>query len=329
MKIALLSAGVNGDNSGDAMIEDAVRRILVAQQFALFPLLKPLTHDQIREINATDCAVICGTNLYQKIFACNLDIGTMKKIRVPIIPLGIGSSAPINEIPKMTWWQRRTVRFLHTRCKMGSVRDPASLRFLRSIGVTNVALTGCPVLFHGLKPPNFDRSGSGLTLSIRARLLHTKGDRLWETEEKALDDLCKRYAPLLVLQSPYDLESAKTLSKKFGLQISYDSAWQAPSYIKIAQEQRASVGFRLHYGMLSLSYGKPAYLIAHDSRSASFCDLMNLSYYDIRTLDIQGLSKTLDILEFDGAAFTKRWKEMAQAMICYLKDNGLQSRILS
>lgn len=329
MKIALLSAAVNGDNAGDAMIEDGVRRIVDAQEFIRFPLLRPLTPDEIFRINQTDCVIICGTNLYQKVFACSLDTSTIKKIKVPIIPIGIGSSAPIGQIPKMKWLHARRVRLLHSRCKMGSVRDPATAQFLKSIGVKNFTLTGCSVLFHSQEVPRFDGSGEGLTLSLRARLLHSNDKSLWDKEASSVEVLCKRYSPLLIAQSPYDLEFGEHLSRKYSLKLSYDNEWQASLYVDLAKKQRKTLGFRLHYGMLSLSYGKPAYVIAHDSRSASFCDLMNMKFYDIKTFVVDEIESDIDKLEFNGASFCKRWTELAQTMTHFLEENGLRSKIKS
>lgn len=326
MRISLLSAAVNGDNSGDAMIEEGLRRILVADAFERFPLLSPLTADHIALINRTECAVICGTNLYQQVFACTLNSDTIRRIKVPIIPIGIGSSAAIGQVPRMKWLHARVVRRLHSRCPKGSVRDPASLKFIQSIGVKNAVLTGCPVLFHGLTPPNFDGSGKGMTLSIRARLLHVTGNLLGD-EQSALEALCRRYTPVLVAQSPYDLEIGRELCGKYGLEMIHDPAWQGSVYEGQARRQRLACGFRLHYGMISLSYGKPAYFIAHDSRAASFCDMMGIPFFDIEGFSLERLCAAIDAGAFDGVAFRKRWCEMAAAMNEFLRENGLTSRI--
>ena len=51
MKIAILSAALNGDNSGDAIIETAVRRLINSDNIKSFPLTYALTDEQIDEIN--------------------------------------------------------------------------------------------------------------------------------------------------------------------------------------------------------------------------------------------------------------------------------------
>ena len=91
MKVSIFTAAINGDNAGDAIIESAVVRLLKGEKFLRFPLTSPLNDDDIAAINTTDVAIICGTNLYQHVFACNLTIDIVRRIIVPIIPFGIGT----------------------------------------------------------------------------------------------------------------------------------------------------------------------------------------------------------------------------------------------
>ncbi len=326
MKIALLSAAVQGDNAGDAFIEDSIRRLVAAEEYHRFPLVAPLQDADIEAINDCDVAMICGTNIYQNILMCNLDARTIERIKVPIIPMGIGSSAPIGAIPQMDEAGVQAVRLLHNRCSMSSVRDPGSLRFLHSIGVRNTILTACPVLFHGLRCPDFRPSGEGYTLSPRARLLHidpSYESRQWET----LDRLCRSYRPRLVLQSPYDLPLAEELAKRHGVEIVMDDQWQAGPFVQEVVRQAMTFGFRLHFGMLSLSYGKPAYFVAHDSRVSEFCEMMGLRYFDIRDYSDNALMLQIDSRSFGADDFRRRWDAQAREMVRFLTANSLPTRL--
>jgi polysaccharide pyruvyl transferase WcaK-like protein len=326
MNIALLSAGLNGTNAGDALIEDAVRRLVVADEYRRFPLHAPLTDPDVDGINGCDAAIVCGTNLYQAIFSCNLTVEAISRIKIPIVPMGVGSSAPIDAIPGMNEEGQKAVRAIHERCALSSVRDSASLRFLHSIGVSNTRLTGCPVLFHGLSCPDFRPSGMGYTLTPRARLLHI--DRQWNHRQlETLHLLCRRYHPTLVLQSPHDLPIAEQLAACYGVEVLYDAHWQAAPYIRRAAEQSMAFGFRLHYGMLSLAYGKPAFFVAHDSRVSEFCRLMELPCFDIRDYSDNLLALHIDARSFDGDVFRRRWSELARDMHQFITANGLQSRL--
>lgn len=326
MKLSLASAAVQGDNAGDALIEDAIRRLVIADKYERVPLLKSLTEEDFQAINSSDALIICGTNLYQRVFNCNLTIDTINKIKVPIIPMGIGSSASIGEIPVMSPEGVRAVRALHKRCSFSSVRDEASLRFLHSIGVRNTIMTGCPVLFHALRRPDFKHSGKGFTLTPRARLLHI--DDYWNARQlETLDILCQRYNPTLVLQSPYDIPISEELVKRHNIDVLYDDEWQADVYVRKAIEQEMSFGFRLHFGMLSLSYGKPTFFIAHDSRVSEFCELVGIPYFDIKNYSDNSLLLQIDACSFNAESFMMRWTELAQEMNRFLKANGLSSRL--
>lgn len=327
MKFALLTSAINGDNSGDSIIESAVRRLLLANEIVQFPLTTPLTNVDFESINTCDALIICGTNLYQHVFACNLTPYVIDQIKIPIIPFGIGSSAAIGAIPKMDQDGIVAVQAIHRKCVVSSVRDEASLRFLHSIGVKNVILSGCPVLFHGLSCPDFTPSGTGYTLTPRARLLHI--DNEWNARQlETLGVVCKRYNPSLVLQSPYDIPIAEMLAEKYGVEIVMDENWQAEQYIRKAREQEINIGFRLHFAMLSISYGKPSFLISHDSRASEFCKLLRLPLIDIKNYSDNALMLQVEMREFDSDGVRRRWDELSWKMNEFMKANGLGSNLI-
>ncbi|QXE92331.1 polysaccharide pyruvyl transferase family protein [Geomonas subterranea] len=327
MKLALLTAAVNGDNSGDAIIESAVTRLVPAGEVLRFPLTSPLGDEELAAINGCDALIICGTNLYQHVFACNLTAAVVERICIPVIPFGIGSSAAIGAIPKMNREGVDAVRAIHRKCVVSGVRDEASLRFLRSIGVDNVVLSGCPVLFHGLGCPDFTPSGEGYTLTPRARLLHIED--AWNARQReTLEFLCRRYHPSVVLQSPYDIPVAEDLAHKYGVEILMDPAWQAGLYLDIVRRQQVNLGFRLHFAMLSIAYGKPAYLVSHDSRAAEFCKLVGLPLLDIRNYSDHALARDIDARVFDADRVRRNWDALSVRMAEFLAANGLPSALV-
>ena len=325
--LALFSAAVNGDNSGDALIVDATQRLLGQHPAKVFPLLQPLTAEQVEEVNGCDAAIICGTNLYQHIFSCALTAEVIAKIKIPILPLGLGGSAPIGQLPHMDEAGVQAVRMLHDRCAVGSVRDLMSLEFLRRLGIKNVELTGCPVLFHALREPQFAPANvSRLFLSIRARLLHI--DQSWGAKAlRTLEALAGQFKPTLLLQSPYDLPIALELAKRFGLDLVHDETYCHTGMVQAARDASRTVGFRLHFGMVSLSYGKPAAIIATDTRTTGFCDMMGLPYYDLRTYTDETLTHDLLAPPPDMTRFGQNWRGLRAAMIAVLEKNGLVSEL--
>jgi len=321
--IALLSAAIDGDNSGDALIVDAIRRILRGNELAEFPLLQPLDARQIGAINECDAVIICGTNLYQHVFACPLTPDIIAKIRIPIVPLGVGGSAPIGCLPQMDAEGARAVRMIHDRCELGSVRDPASLEFIRQLGIQNVELTACPVLFHALREPEFKADpGHRVALSIRARLLHV--EEHWNRkQEQTLRRLCERFKPTLVLQSPYDLDLARRLHAEFGVEYRHDPAWQHGPLVQTLADSDRAVGFRLHFGMLSLAYGHPSTFLATDTRTTEFCNMVGVPFHSVQEYDDARLIAELQSTPPDYSRFRRRWRELAAVMADTLERNGI------
>ncbi|MBI1178020.1 glycosyltransferase [bacterium] len=322
-RIALLSAAVNGDNSGDALIVDSIRRLLGNADTREFPLLQPLSDAQVEEINACDAAILCGTNLYQHVFACALTSAIIRRIQIPILPLGVGGSAAVGHMPVMDADGIKAVRLLHERCHGGSVRDPLSLEFVRGLGIRNVELTGCPVLFHALREPKFQTADtSRLHLSIRARLLHV--NESWNDKARVtLNRLCREFRPTLVLQSPYDLPIADELRNEFGLSWVHDENYRHDAMVSAAVSASRTAGFRLHFGMVSLSYGRPTLLIGTDTRVSSFCDMMGLTYHHIARYDDETLVHELRGIPPDYGRFQENWRLLRNAMVDWFTRNGL------
>ncbi|MGP8202024.1 MAG: polysaccharide pyruvyl transferase family protein [Limisphaerales bacterium] len=321
--LALFSAAVNGDNSGDALIVDAIRRLLPEHPATTIPLLQPLTDEQIEQVNACDIAIICGTNLYQTSFSCALKPEVIDRIRIPIVPLGLGASASIGQLPEMDAEGVRAVRMIHERCAVGSVRDPASLRFVQNLGIRNVELTGCPVLFHAQKEPRFAEGDcSRLVLSVRARLLHV--ENRWSAKSlKTLEHLCRRFKPTLILQSPYDIEIGERLANEFGVEYLYDEKWGCEVMINAVKMASRTAGLRLHFGMLSLSYGKHGIFIGTDTRTSEFCEMMGLPYHDIHTYEDENLERELLLPLPRMEVFLENWRSLRSAMQAVLTSNDL------
>ena len=137
----------------------------------------------------------------------------------------------------------------------------------------------------------------------------------------------------MILQSPYDLEVSEALAAKYGLGMIYDHDWQvAQPYIDAAAQQQAvSLGFRLHFAMLSIAYGKPAFLVSHDSRA----DIGEF-FASWSRLPGSGSTNSSDaflVRATDEAATSRptscvtRWRELAVTMRGSIAANGLDSNL--
>jgi polysaccharide pyruvyl transferase WcaK-like protein len=218
---------------------------------------------------------------------------------------------------------QRAVRMIHERCAFGSVRDLVSLEFVRGLGIRNVELTGCPVLFHGLQEPRFSsQSSDRLVLSVRARLLHV--EEHWSEKQTAtLRRLCREFRPALLLQSPYDVPLATRLAKEFGLECLQDSAWGATPMIDGVTRATRTTGFRLHFGMLSLAHGKPSTFLATDTRTTGFCDMVGVPWHAVQTYRDEDLLAELAGPQPNQDRFLVNWRSLRGAMASVLEANGI------
>lgn len=323
MRIGLLTPAIGSRNSGDSMIEAAVRRLVPAEQFVRFGIRERLSGSDVAALNDLDAALLCGSNLYQDRPQCALDEAFVNELKIPLIPLGVGVSAPTGTLPSVGDELAGTIRALHSRCDASSVRDPATLAFVEKLGIGNARLTGCPVLFHGLTRPELQFGDGSPTLSLRQTFLHG-AEPLEGRQDPLLEAMCRQHQPVLVCQSPADLPQARRLAARHGLQICYDDEWQCDIHEWLAPRQSWTGGFRLHHGMLALSHGRPAWFVSHDSRVDEFVRMMGLQAGDIRDTSKEDLSNwggpdSLD--EFAGVP--ERWNSLAAEMETVLKANGL------
>jgi|GEM_PF-6745829 hypothetical protein len=323
MKLALLTPAIGSRNAGDAMIESAIRRLVPAESYVRFSIRRPLTEEEMLVLNGCDAAILCGSNIYQDRLRCALDQKFLDQLRIPLIPLGMGTSAATGGIPHMSAEDADIVRGLHSRCVQSSVRDEGTQRFLHGLGIKNVRLTGCPVLFHGLKKPEIQIGESGpVTVSLRQTFLHG-AEPLERRQEALLEALCQKHHPTIITQGPADLAQAHRLVWEHDLDHVFDNDHSDEVFEWFAQHQAWTGGFRLHFGMLSLAYGRPAWFVGHDSRVEGFCSLMGLPYLDIRE------ATPADVLSWgpqrmgDFADFGERWSALAAEMRAVLEVNGL------
>lgn len=326
MRLALLTPAMGSRNVGDALIEEAVCRLVPAQSLQRLTLRRPLTPEEMRQLNDCDAAILCGSNLYQEHWGCGfLTPEFLHELKIPLIPLGIGCSAAAGESPRVAADKLPLLREMHRRSRIGSVRDAATQRWLQGIGIDNVRLTGCPVLFHALRRPEFHRINpeAPVALSLRRDFLHG-AECLERLQWPILDPLCRQLQPTLVSQGPADDAQALALARRHDLQVF--NHWQdgaTESYEWLARHQSWSLNLRLHFGMLSLSHGKPSWWIGQDSRVEGFCQLMGLPWRHIRDWQTGMLKEMGPGHEAQFADVPQRWDQLAATMREVLAANGL------
>ncbi len=274
--LAFLNPRLSTKNVGDYFIEDSAKRILRFDPDKSIDVdpRQPVTDETIERINACHAAVILGTNLWYRDVSApgrwTLDPEQLKKIHIPIIPLGVGTTRHQGEDNGFHPTSIAILKHLHDSCEQGSVRDTRTLEALESAGIKNLAMTGCPTLFRSCQPEwqIKHKPTRRLTLTVRkgqarniralARLLQSAGWDLTVAAQQEKDNYFRRWIPLRQKPLPTIYE------------------YRLETYLKLAEESYGAIGWRLHGNMLNLALGNPAIFFANCSRAASFCEAFEL-----------------------------------------------------
>src|SRR5262245_9914351 len=127
--LAFINPRLSTENAGDIFIAESAKRILVfdpAQSIDLDPR-RPLAPGDLERMNACQAAVILGTSLWLRDLPgpgrWTLGLADLERIRIPIIPLGVGTSRRFDEDDGFGPETLAILRRLHASCALGSVRD--------------------------------------------------------------------------------------------------------------------------------------------------------------------------------------------------------------
>ena len=339
-RIALLTPALGTKNIGDHFIELAIRRLLREDVvYDRFSIRRRLRADEIDRINQTSCALICGTNLYQHDWESELDADVIGRIQVPIIPFGVGSSASRLSETSVSPTTRAMIRLLHQHCAVGSVRDPHSAAVVARTGVSNVIMTGCPVLFWAGQPHL-----PAITARPRRRLIVTARNWLMHRWPDAVDhpvqiELLRRvlahFPPEMVTFAVHE-DFDRNLVDRLNIprQRVLDSE-DPQDYVRVyGDPDHVVLALRLHAGMLARANGLPAVFVGHDTRSYAFCEMLGIECLDLFADDcgaacIDRLERTLAGGDgnIDGNdAADAVFQRLAVAMSDFMSANNLPAR---
>ncbi|MCA9099810.1 MAG: polysaccharide pyruvyl transferase family protein [Pirellulales bacterium] len=275
--IAFINPRLTTRNVGDLFIEDSVKRILVYDRRRSIDVdpRRPITSDDIRRINETDAAVIVGTNLwYRSLPGANrwcFTTSQLRQIRVPIIPLGVGTTRHAGDDNGFDAETLAQLRMIHASCALASARDVRTAEALDEAGIRNVAMTGCPTLYRSLQPRwQLRTNDKSRRVAVTVRHGHKRNAQL------LIDELLRRgFEPTVAAQQEKDLFMQRSFSL-FRPSIPTLYEYDVEPYLDLVEEGRGAIGWRLHGDMLHLAHGRPAGFFANCSRSSSFCDSFGL-----------------------------------------------------
>jgi polysaccharide pyruvyl transferase WcaK-like protein len=336
-RIALLSPAVGTGNVGDTFIEEAVLRLLDEDMtFERFSIRRPMSRRDVARINGARCALVTGTNLYQRRWEPALDVPAVSRITVPIVPVGVGGSAARADDIGVGPTTEVMIRALHDRCVVGGVRDPHGEAVVRAAGVDNVLLTGCPVLFwRGAEelPVAASRERVRVILTARNWLMHREPDNVdHPVQVEFLRSVLKELAGnevLFAVHADVDARLVPALGLPDRMVFRSD---RLTDYVALYTDTDSVVlASRLHAGMLAVANGVPTVFVGHDSRTYSFCEMLGLNHIELFAPDsaeqaITSLGAVLNGAPALPASAIARFRELRQAMDEFLSANDLPRR---
>lgn len=294
MRIALILptegprwGSVRAPNLGNAMICEGMRRILQRvsthyMQVEEFTYLRRPSLKELQSINSCDTAIFVGTNIFQPhVVGWEWQTEDLERIQVPYSLYGVGYSGPLQaDPPEICEATKELVNWSRSAEAIG-VRDPYTVRWLKGQGVPS-ELIGCPGLGYAETFADIACGGGRPVLAIRQILLHSPGDEAAAAQRVMIEWFFKEYPEgVCVVQEPADLQ----------LLAGRPVITELDQIIQALSRARFVLTTRLHAGMIALSLGRPAVFLAHDTRVASFCEMVGLP---LRTLSFEGLKQAID-----------------------------------
>lgn len=187
--------GVKAVNIGDGFIARSITDLLQPHVCRFtFSTREPLTDEALEQINSTRLLVLAGANQLDDNFTLTpgMDARGLDRIRVPIVPFGLGIHGKADRNRAMSPTTRAVLSEIHQRIRRSSWRCPQTVEYLgrECPEVASQALmTCCPVMFREplLSGHPFSSAARCIVVTVTER-----GD-FWSRERRTLDFVSRRF----------------------------------------------------------------------------------------------------------------------------------------
>ncbi|QCQ98694.1 polysaccharide pyruvyl transferase family protein [Brevundimonas sp. SGAir0440] len=334
-----------GNNSGNLMFTHALQSVVRGSVSVGF------NPDQ-NMLSSCEAIIIAAANWVNEFEDFGWLYSKLKTTKVPIFLVGIGAQASTTGLaPNVPEGTRKLLSLVSERSYSISCRGDYSAEVLASLGITNVAVTGCPsLLTAGIKGPSltnkrilkpsdivihgtrhfFQRAdifqesiyrtafNNGHDLIIQSEL----ADIYYALERKGNADILSRSAAVLPDVYGADIDLIDKYLRSHGHFYTNVADWAA-----YMAGKSFCIGTRIHGTIASLLAGTPAVLIAHDSRTREMAVSMSIPSIDTR----QAVSFNEDLIEeivsgFESASFLASYDSYYASFSDFFSANGLSIR---
>lgn len=282
----------------------------------------------------------------------------LRDVRLPVFITGLGAQSPTEDsmvrVPDGT---RNFLALVSERAVTIGVRGYYTAEVLRSFGIQNVRVVGCPSIFTSCKPvihierPVFERDMRIVVNGSRNVVSHSFSRNDAIRVESAILNYAMQYRLPYVLQNEFpeltiaagiDLEGQRlreieSIIASFGINCSVDQYvdyfrgfgrffYSVKEWVDWFNDYDFSIGSRFHGNIAALLAGKPAVVVVHDSRTKEMCEFINIPHCYVSDLTRFDPRSVYENANYD--LFELSYNNLYRKYVDFLDENGVEHNLI-
>ena len=339
----------SGHNTGNFVVGEYGLETIKHIEYNTIPLFNNLDSGYINENYSK--IIILATNWfarYMENIDYNRQIKIFKKIKIPIVLIGLGAEMPLKEYNKRKFIRRlpkSMIKFYRTIADSTpsiSVRGYLTQELLDMAGIKNTTVTGCPswfvnettnpkiikkdysddfkISFNGDYSSTYDDTYN----ATFKKMAQCKNAQYLAQSEFTLIDLLDRKKEIpennfLTVAEKLRM-NVDNLPKDFKKYIYFDNIEDWENYIK---QVDFSIGMRIHGTIIALKNGTPAVLIPHGGRVKEMADLFRIPQVSFNDFIKDDFSIRKIYEEANWDEMYKTYPKLLSNYISFLNMHGL------
>jgi polysaccharide pyruvyl transferase WcaK-like protein len=341
-------------NIGDAFVYDSSLKLLDFDQVDVLNISDPSPADIDRYNTEYDFAFLRGSNYIHAAMDWEHAADVLEKLKIPVLAFGIGAQAASKQALALSAETKRVLHLIGSSTTSIGVRGAYTAEVLKSIGIENTRIVGCPTAFRRNDPnlridlPPLDTVKKvGFTLRREVSSAYARNiERYLTVHRDSIKTMATRFDIELMAQG--EVEEKKLVlgdarQRAEALATLRLNEWMAQwfldetiidlyknrlFYSDVVAEYDARVlekdlvlGYRLHGNLMALANAVPAIYFKYDTRTSEFADTFAIPSYDVfsgKPFDLEALwQQSL----FD--RFNDTYRLRYRAMHDFLDENGI------
>lgn len=314
-----IAYGALGSNLGNMLFQLSVWNTISSDYAKAVPIGHDLHYRQAGQINEHGRALILPlANLFRNEFLSKIDeyAELIEKLKVPVVVVGVGCQADLNYsfdlLKPIEKSVKRFVRAVLDRSASIGVRGECTYNYLKSLGVSDLEVIGCPSMYmYGGKLPDIKSisldANTRFALNISSPIQQCEFSKGVETAASFMESIYykfpksmffpqeQRTLEMLLYKENIVLDEFSYFSDKTKFSIlknqSLNMFFDPRSWIGFLKNFDVSFGTRIHGNIASILAGVASVVFAHDSRTLELCNFHRIPFLRFdSSLDLDALA---------------------------------------